>query len=106
MVVAKQLTGYLPGNGLYPSFQSANIAKYSVETAFLHVHNDILMAIDNHHRVILVLLDLSVAFDTVAHSTLGCLHTRFGLSGIRSDKVLSLTGRSQSVVFNGSTYPA
>ena len=37
------------------------------EIIVLRVHNDIAMAIDNGHSVILVLLDLSATFDTADH---------------------------------------
>ena len=33
----------------------------------LKVHNDIVLAIDNQEHVILVLLDLSAAFDMIDH---------------------------------------
>ena len=36
----------------------------------LSIHNDILLAIDDNIWVILVLLDLSAAFDTVGHDIL------------------------------------
>ena len=39
-------------------------------TALTRVHNDILLEIDNHHYVILFLLDLSAAFDTLDHDIL------------------------------------
>ena len=38
--------------------------------AFVKVQNDILKAIDNNRSVILLLLDLPAAFDTVDHSIL------------------------------------
>ena len=41
-----------------------------VQTALIRVHNDIAMAMDQHNSVILVLLDLSAAFDTVDHGIL------------------------------------
>jgi hypothetical protein len=104
-VVAKQLTTYLCEHQLYPTFQSAYRANHSVETALLRVHNDILQAIDSHQGVILVLLDLSAAFDTVAHHILlNRLKSRFGLSGTVLNWITSyLEGRTQAVLFKGST---
>ena len=81
-VVAKQLTTHLQENKLYPQFQSAYRAHHSIETALLRVHNDILCAMDNQQGVILVLLDLSAAFDSISHETLlKRLHHRFGING-------------------------
>ena len=50
----------------------------------MRVQNDILMAIDNNSSVILLLLDLSAAIDTVNdHSILlSRLHNRFGIRNI------------------------
>ena len=60
--------------------QSAYRAHHSTETALLRVYNDIAMSIDNQKSVVLVLLDLSAAFDTVDHSLLlARLSTRFGI---------------------------
>ena len=39
-------------------------------SAVLSVHNDLVYAIDNKHVSLLVLLDLSAAFDTVDHDIL------------------------------------
>ena len=40
---------------------------HSTESSLLRVHNDVLCALDDGRCVMLVLLDLSAAFDTVAH---------------------------------------
>lgn len=56
-VVASQLISYLLGNDLLAKFQSA-----------YRVTNDIIRAIDRRQEVVLVMLDLSSAFDTLDHT--------------------------------------
>ena len=55
---------------LYPTLQSAYGKGHSTETALLKVQNDILMNMNWKHVTLLVLLDLSAAFDTVDHDIL------------------------------------
>ncbi|KAK2155877.1 hypothetical protein NP493_2031g00023 [Ridgeia piscesae] len=50
--------------------QSAYKRYHSVETGLVCVLNDILRAVDNQNIVIMLLLDLSAAFDTVDHSVM------------------------------------
>ena len=50
--------------------QSAYKANHSTETALLRVYNDMLFSIDQGGGGILVLLDLSSAFDTIDHAML------------------------------------
>ena len=59
-----------------------NLDKFQVqETALLKVQNDILMSMDNKELTLLVLLDLSAAFDTTEHSVLlNILQQDFGAS--------------------------
>lgn len=85
--------------------QSAYKASHSTETALLRVLNDILAAIDDQKGVLLVLLDLSAAFDTVHHSTLlKRLQQRIGVKGIPLQWFQSyLEGRTQSVCVSSST---
>ena len=81
--VAIQTYSYLNNNALFPSFQSAYRAHHSTETVLflLRLTNDILMALDSRSDVILILLDLSAAFDTLDHDILlSRLHLYFGFN--------------------------
>ena len=80
--VAIQFTEHVMSHHLDETFQSAHKNFHSTETALVRVQNDILCAIDNNESVILLLLDLSAAFDTVDHSImLSRLGERFGVNG-------------------------
>ena len=65
-----QLQEHMRVNGLFPELQSAYHQHHSTETALLKVKNDLLMAMDKGQVTLLVLLDLSSAFDTVEHEIL------------------------------------
>ena len=96
---AAQLQDYLCSNGLYGNVQSAYRKDHSTETALLRVQNDILRAIDFHKDVVLVLLDLSAAFDTVNHQILlQRLRDHFGICSTALSWFTSyLTDRKQCV---------
>ena len=64
-VVAVRLQAYLDSYQFTEPLQSAYKSFHSCETALVRVQSDILLAIDNRHCVMLLLLDLSTAFDTV-----------------------------------------
>ena len=81
-VVAVRLNHHLEDASLHEIFQSAYKKGHSTETALTRIHNDIIRAIDDGECVILVLLDLSAAFDTVDHDILITrLEHRFGITG-------------------------
>ena len=80
-VVCVQLVEHLKTSNLHEIFQSAYRQLHSTETALLCVQNDLLQAIDNEGGAILVLLDLSAAFDTIDHQKL--LNLSNQSSGIR-----------------------
>ena len=98
-VVALRLNQHLVSNNIHEMFQSAYRIGHSTETALTSIHNDILLAIDDNSCVILVLLDLSAAFDTVDHNILlGWLEHRFGITGKALFWLTSyLTDRTQFV---------
>ena len=77
-----QTAEHVSRSGLYPLLQSAYLAGHSTETALLKVQNDILLAMDRQHVTLLVLLDLSAAFDTVDHRvSLRRLEVTYGITG-------------------------
>ena len=90
----------MDNNGLYEVFQSAYRQLHSMETALLHVQNDILQVVDNRGGAILVLLDLSAAFYTIDHAKLITLDTYCGLKGdpLKCFFLSYLKGRVQSVL--------
>ena len=95
-----QVHNYLRQHGLFPSLQSAYRQYHSTETALLKVTDDILKTLDSHNEVVLVMLDLSAAFDTLDH-TLPVERPRsfFGFSGTALQWLSSyLHGRSQRVI--------
>ena len=51
-------------------FQSAYRPNHSTETALVKIFNDIALSLGTWKKVVLCLLDLSVAFDTLKHSVL------------------------------------
>ena len=69
-VVRDQLTLYTADSDKIEKFQSAYKQGHSMETVMLEVKTDLLDAIDQRKVVCLVLLDLSVAFDTVSYDHL------------------------------------
>lgn len=101
-IVAGQFVDHLIKNKLFDPLQSAYRKGHSTETALLKVQNDILIDIDNNNVSILVMLDLSAAFDTIDHEVLlKRLESHYGIKG----KVLKwfrsyLTDRSQSIIID------
>ena len=68
--VNNQLNEHITINNLMEPMQLAYRAGHSTDTALIKVKADLLNAIDNKEVVCLVLLDLSVAFDTCDHQIL------------------------------------
>ena len=109
-VVAKRFTSFANSHHLFPSQQSAYRVHHSTETAVLSVHNDLVRATDKGHISLLVLLDLSSAFDTVDHQKLlSVLERRFTVqSGALNWFRSYLSDRRQSFHHSGeasANYP-
>ena len=102
-MAADQIQSYLNEHDLFPSLQSAYRRHHSTETALLKVKNDILMNMENQKVTLLVLLDLSAAFDTVDHRILlDRLQFDFGISGSALNWIESyLSNRTQRIYIDG-----
>jgi len=93
---------HLTRNRLCDPLQSAYRQGHSTETALLKVQNDMLEAMGNQKVSILLLLDLSAAFDAVNHKVLlkwlkdGCGVQKYALQWFD----LYLSKRSQMVKLN------
>jgi hypothetical protein len=101
-VVAQQLKKHLSDHSLLEPLQSAYREFHSTETALLKVHDDVCMALDAGKCVLLVLLDLSAAFDTIDHDILLSRLLDLGITGTPLQWLTSyLNNRHQSVTING-----
>ena len=82
-LVLERTRSYLIENDLFPRFQSAYRPFHSTETAITKIHMDILKAADEGRFSVLILSDLSSAFDLVNHNILiNKLYSKFGFKGL------------------------
>ena len=103
-VVSGRLNEHLIKNSMFDPLQSAYRHKHSTETALIKVQNDILSALDAGSSAVLLMLDLSAAFDTKDHDILlSRLCNVYGITGDALDWFRSyLTGRIQRVVIENA----
>ena len=102
-IVARRLDSHLKTNKLTKQYQSAYTRFHSTETALLRVQSDILGALDQGKMAVLVMLDLSAAFDTLDHDILlNRLRVHYNITGTALRWFQSYLGdRHQSVSLDG-----
>ena len=102
--VFQQMHSNMTINSLYPEFQSSYRQHHSTETALLKVITDILLNMNSQKVTLMVLLDLSAAFDTVNHDILlERLDKVIGMRGVTLEWFRSyLSDRCQQVCIDGS----
>ena len=64
-IAVQKLSNHLKTNGLHEELQSAYKPLHNTETALMRVQHDIANAMDTNQAALLVLLDMSAAFDTI-----------------------------------------
>ena len=103
-IVLNQVDNHMILNSLHQDTQSAYRANHSTETALLKIHNDLLLAMDDKKCTLLVLLDMSAAFDTVEHCILlNRLRDTFRITGTANAWLASyFTDRTQRVNITGT----
>uniref|UniRef100_A0A8C7E7H9 Reverse transcriptase domain-containing protein n=1 Tax=Naja naja TaxID=35670 RepID=A0A8C7E7H9_NAJNA len=101
-MVARQLPGFLEEADYLDPYQSGFQPRYSTETALVTLVDDLWRARDRGYSSVLVLLDLSAAFDTIDHGILLQRLRGLGVGGTVLQWFSSyLSGRSQSVLAGG-----
>ena len=103
-VVLKRLNAHMEKNSLHVESQYGYKQFHSTETLMLKLVNDVLIGFDNNNATIVLLLDLSAAFDTVdTGKLLDILNKEIGVTGTALKWFQSfLVGRKQRVKINNS----
>ena len=81
-IVSSRLNKHMVDNNLNLNYQFGYKKGHSTETLLVRALNDLLLACDDNKPTILMLLDLSTAFDTVDQTKLlATLHNDIGIVG-------------------------
>ena len=101
--VLLDLNCHMESNNLHIPFQSGYKKYHGCETCLLKIVDDVLLCLDSNSCTILLILDLSAAFDTVDHEELlKILHNEIGIRGNALEWFKSfLSGRMQATSVKG-----
>ena len=75
-----QLTNFLDSNNVILHLQSGNRTLHSTEPALLHFTDILLNNVDQTKISVIVLLDMSKAFDSIRHDLMSCKLRKAGAS--------------------------
>jgi hypothetical protein len=105
--VVQQLTHHLQSNHIFDEFQSGYRQHHSCETALVSVLDAAYSALDEKQVMLLVLLDMSSAFDSVDHQILSNRLKQCGIIEKAHSWIMSYLGeRKQLISINGVTSAA
>ncbi len=102
--VIQQVNTHIESHCPLPKCASAYRKGHSTESALLKVHADILHNMEEQRVTMLVLIDLSAAFDTLDHNIMyERLESNFGITGVPLQWHKSyLSARKQCILLNGT----
>ncbi|XP_046642630.1 uncharacterized protein LOC124327678 [Daphnia pulicaria] len=102
-LAAHQLDAHLASHEILSPTQYAYRPNHSTETALLALQNDLLQAASQGHGCVVLLLDLTAAFDTIDHEILlDRISSHCGIDGKPLAWIASyLRNRTQSVIVDG-----
>ena len=102
-VILKRLTSHMTANNLHCKHQFGYKKQHSTETMLLEIVDEVLIGFEQKSATVLILLDMSSAFDTVdINKLLQILESKFKMEGTALKWFQSfLTGRTQKVIING-----
>lgn len=95
----RQLSAFLESNKLLHDTQSGFRVGYSTETALLEVTETVRETLDKGKQAMLVLLDLTAAFDTVSHTILLDRLVQIGVIGTTLAWFKSLPANSITTLY-------
>ena len=102
-VVAKQPNTYLTNNKILDKFQSAYTSSKSTETAIIQILNLTHISASSHFDYLIILLDLSSAFDTIYYTLLTNRLSSIGITNLADDWFTSYITDRQSLINIHST---
>ena len=106
-VISSQLIIYLTNNTIPNIFQSAYLPHKSTEFTLTLITSDLLSGLNNNRGTILVLLEISSAFDTLDQNVLIHRPSAIGITGITLNWFTSyITNRSSSIRINTHSSPS
>ena len=104
-VASIRIQHHMKQHDYHETYQSAYKQFHGTESALLMVFNDILMSLDKQECVLLILLDLSAAFDTIDHQVLlERLQEVLGLNGKALAWIKSYLSERTQVVTTGKAF--
>lgn len=96
------MSSYVTVNNLLTEHQAGFRKGQSIQTAVVHVYDELAKAVDKRGTGVLLLLDFSKAFDTIPHRKLcSKLETQFNFAGTAVELISSYLKERMQTVYCG-----